>query len=246
MKDLKMFKYIVYFILLGNIIYARPLYTFGNISVNHLNWSKSTQEKTNHKDFNYLEIEGGAGYNWGEFYGFIDIENPSKNYTNETSENLRYIIKPIFDINIANNFAFHIQDYYFKSKNFYVNNLIYGISYKYSSSNFWFRPAIGLHYQDSTYYSGENGYMLRWALNYDFTIKGNKLSISQWHEMELDRKKEHYQFSDGNKNGTNGALSFWWHINKKFSTGIQYRYADHKLGYNSYQHAYIYSLKYNF
>ena len=241
-----MHKFIIYLFLLNNLIYAKPLYTFGNISINHLNWSNSTEQKTNHKDFNYIEIEGGAGYSWGDFYGFIDIENPSKSYDNQSNENLRYVIKPIFDINIANNFAFHIQDYYFKSKDFYVNNLIYGISYKYVTKNFWFRPVVGLHYQDSTYYSGNNGYMIRWAFNYDFNIKSNKFSISQWHEMEFNREKEHYQFSDGKKNGTNGALSIWWHLNKKITTGIQYRYADHKLGNDSYQNAYIYSLKYNF
>lgn len=81
--------------------------------------------------------------------------------------------------------------------------------------------------------------MIRWVLNYDFTSFGEKLSLGQWHEIELDRK-------DNDKTGVNGAVSLWWNINDKITTGLQYRYADNKLGNNTYQSATIYSLKYNF
>lgn len=226
--------------------FASPIYTFSNVSINHLDWSSSTQNKTNHKDFTYLELEGGAGYNWGDFYGFIDIENPTKNYNDNVGDEQRYVLKPIFDIKLYDNISFHLQDYYFKSKSYYVNNLVAGISYLYRNNNFWIRPALGIHNQTSTYSNGMNGYMFRWVLNYDFTLFQNNLSLSQWHEIEFDRAQKHYQFSDGKSTGTNGALSLWWHINKNYTTGIQYRYANHKLGYDAYQNATIYTLKYNF
>lgn len=139
-------------LLLGSGLFAKesdnftPLYTFSNVSVNYLDWSSSTENKTAHGDFSYLELEGGAGFKWGDFYGFFDIENPTKSYSDTSPDNLRYVAKPILNINLIDNFTFHIHDYYLKSKDFYVSNLITGISYKYSTSNFWIRPMIGTHY----------------------------------------------------------------------------------------------------
>ena len=107
-------------------------------------------------------------------------------------------------------------------------------------------------YQDSTYFSGWNGYMAGWIFNYDFNVLGEDFFVFQWHEMEFNRDKEHYQLNngitigDGSSHGINGALSIWWKAHKKVTTGIQYRYAENKLGFANYQSAFIYSLKYNF
>ncbi|MFV8208602.1 outer membrane protein OmpK, partial [Enterobacter cloacae complex sp.6701988] len=53
---------------------------FADINVNYLDWSRHTVNKsknTTHKeDFAYFELEGGANFNWGELYGFFDLENP--------------------------------------------------------------------------------------------------------------------------------------------------------------------------
>ena len=231
----------------------KPLYSFINTSVNYLDWDNSTEGTTTQKDFAYLELEGGAGWTWGEFYGFIDIENPTKSYNNTPAYDLRIGAEAILDINLLGDLALHIQDYYLNSNTFYVSNLVTGFSYKYVSDfGLWIKPFIGAHYQDSTYYSGFNGYMAGWALNYDFKLFEQKVALFQWHEMEFNRDKEHYQLDngmaigDGKSHGINGALSAWWNINKKFTTGIQYRYAENKLGFESYQSAIIYSFKYNF
>ena len=231
----------------------KPLYSFINTSVNYLDWSKASENKTAYTDFTYLELEGGVGWTWGEFYGFIDIENPTSTYSEDSSNNLRVAVKPIIDINLYKNFALHIQDYYFTSENFYVSNLVTGVSYKYSAGyDFWIKPFIGVHYQNDTYYSGWNGYMAGWVFNYNFNIFEEKISISQWHEIEFNRDKEYYQLNDGTPIGDgkshamNGALSLWWHINKNFTAGLQYRYTDNKLGYANYLSAGIYTLKYKF
>lgn len=47
----------------------KPFYSFINTSINYLDWNKHTEQKTIQKDFVYLELEGGAGWSWGEFYG---------------------------------------------------------------------------------------------------------------------------------------------------------------------------------
>ncbi|MDH4945051.1 outer membrane protein OmpK [Sulfurimonas sp. C5] len=232
-------------------LYAETLYSFLNASVNYFDWSKRTATQTLQRDFTYLELEGGVGWKWGEFYGYIDIENPNRDYNEAYPYDLRFALKPIFDIYIKNGFALHIQDFALKSKTFYVNNLITGFSYKYSTANFWFKPFIGIHYQNSSNYNGFNGYMTGWVFNYDTTIFGEKIKLFQWHEIEFAREKKHYlcdgiPTGDGQEYGVNGAISLWWSMTQNFTPGIQYRYADHKLGYATYQDAIIYSLKYYF
>ncbi len=230
-----------------------PLYTFKDVSINHLNWSKSSEKKTAYRDFTYLEVEGGAGWTWGEFYGFFDIENPLANYEDTSAKGLRIALKPILDIKLYENIYFHIQDYYLNSELFYVNNLVSGISYKLASgNNFWMKPFIGVHYQDDTYFHGFNGYMFGWQFYYNFKILNENFTLFQWHEMEFQRAKEYYQLSDGSpkgdgkSNGINGALSFWYNINESFTTGLQYRYTSNKLGYDEDLSAVIYSFKYYF
>ena len=127
-----------------------------------------------------------------------------------------------------------------------------GASYKYESDfGLWIKPFIGVHYTYDTYFHGLNGYMGGWVFNYDFGMFNQKFSISQWNEIEFGRDKKFYEddgepIGDGKSYGLNGALSTWWHINDDITTGVQYRYANHKLGNIEYQSAFIYTLKYNF
>ncbi|HBB1148496.1 TPA: hypothetical protein J0860_002303, partial [Escherichia coli] len=51
---------------------------------------------------------------------------------------------------------------------------------------------------------------------------------------------------NGGKEGLNGAVALWWNATSHITTGIQYRYADDKLGEDFYQDAIIYSIKFNF
>lgn len=232
----------------------KPNYYFLNTSINYLNWTASTEKDTPQKDFTYIELEGGAGWDWGEFYMFFDIENPTKRYGETPADNKRYALKPVLDIKLFDtNFNLHIQDYMLYSESFYVNNLVTGISYDIKNDlNLFLRPFIGTHYQKSTYYSGFNGYIGGWSLLYKFKMIENNFSISQWHEFEWGRDKEDYKLEDGTpigvgkSYGTQGALAFWWHPNTDITLGMQYRYALYNLGYNGYQDGFIYSLKYNF
>lgn len=228
-------------------------FTYSNVSINYLDWTSGTTDRSGKKDFFYLELEGGGGWDWGDFYFFADIENPEEGWHDDPPDNTRLVIKPIIDVKLGDsNWYFHFQDYYLNEDNFYVSNMVPGISYKYVNDGLFFKPFIGGHYQKSTYYSGWNGYMAGWVAAYDFTVKGQKLALSQWHEYEFNRDKDHYKADDGTRigdgasTGTNGAIALWWHINKKITTGIQYRYANNKLGSYSYQTGPIYTIKYNF
>ena len=211
--------------------FLKTTYVFKNVSVNYLDWSTSTEKETAQKDFVYLEFEGGAGFEWGEFYMFLDVEE---------ANNLRIAFKPILDISLIDNLYLHIQDYNLRSKEFYVSNLFTGLAYKINTDfGLWIKPFIATHYQSSSYYSGFNGYSAGWTFLYNTEIVKEKFSIAQWHECTLDRR-------DNDNIGRQGALSFWWHPMDEVSTGLQYRYASHELGSQSYQDGFIYSLKYNF
>ena len=236
--------------------FVTPNFTYGDTSVNYLDWSSGTEQrakgKTNFSDFVYIELEGGAGWDWGEFYFFADIENPTKNWNNVPTDDRRFVIKPILDIKLGeSDFYFHLQDYFLKSKTFFVNNLVPGIAYKYVNGDFWIRPFIGPHYQESTFYDGFNGYMAGWTFIYSFKIGEEKFMLSNWHEFEFNRNEEHYLYAgnpvgDGRSHGVNGALAFWWIPINALTAGVQYRYSNYKLGLDAYATAVIYSLKYNF
>ena len=242
MKKLILILLLITTTLLGENLF-KPTYTFQNASINYLNWTQRTEDKTPQKDFVYLELEGGAGFSWGEFYMFIDAENPTHSWNDEPADNLRLVFKPILDISIVDNFYLHIQDYNLQSKEFYISNFFTGLAYKINTDfGLWIKPFIATHYQASTYYSGFNGYAVGWTFLYDLKIQEQKFSISQWHECTLDRRDPGYN----DKTGRQGALAFWWHTTDSITTGLQYRYASHELGSEIYQDGFIYSLKYNF
>ena len=233
--------------------FFKTTYSFKNLSLNYLNWSSRTKEESLQKDFTYLQLEAGAGFNWGSFYMFADIDNPTRDYAKEPMHNRRFVFKPIVDVKLFDT-PWHIytQSYNLKSKTFYVSNTIAGLSYKITDENLLFEPFLAPHYQQSSYYSGMNGYMFGWFLKYNFTLLGEKFFIMNWHEHEFKRAKANYlgedgvPMGDGKSKGVQGSLSFWWHIHKHLTLGLQYRYADAKLGYDGYQNAVIYSIRHYF
>ena len=237
-----MFKIKIWFLVffLGDFsLYAsdflKTKYSFSNVSLNYLNWSN-----TNAEDFPYLEYEGGAGYSWGETYIFVDFRNPTRSYNDASKHKLAIALKPTIDIKIKNSFAFHVQDYDLHSKPYYTNDAIVGFSYKINTKyNFWTKPFAGYHYKTSKYYTGSDGYMLGWLLNYKY----KQFSLFQWHEMTFNRNhKDGY----GNHIGTQGAIKLWYNTKQHISVGVQYRYANYELGKKAYQWGYISSIKYNF
>jgi len=131
------FKVLLLTTLFTTSIFAEQLYSFSNVSVNYLDWSKGTEDRTTQKDFGYVTLEGGVGWDWGEFYGNLNIENPTKKYTDdETSNTQRYATFADFDINIKNGFRLHFQNFHTHSDTFYVNDFVVGGAYKYQNGFF--------------------------------------------------------------------------------------------------------------
>lgn len=232
---------------------ADPLYSYKNINLNYLDWSGATEKKTSQKDFAYVGVEGGFGYDSFDFYGYLNLENPTKSYNGNPPDTLRYVGFSDLDIKLRDAWKLHIQNFYLNGDDFRVNNFVVGLAYKYSDgSGFWIKPFLGMHYTSDTYFNDLNGYMTGWVLHYPFAISGEQFSLFQWNEIEFGRKKNFYEDSSGNPTGDgksygfNGAVSLWWYHMQALTSGVQYRYAKHKLGSLEYQSALIYTLKYNF
>ena len=240
------------FLLLSVSLQAAPNYWFGDVNLNYFDWDEHAENETAKGDFSYVGIEGGAGWNSVDAYGFLNIENPTHSYNDEAPRDLRFSAFCDVDVEIKNNFKFHFQDFALNSGSYYVNDFVLGIAYKLDTDfGLWFRPFLAIHHTYDTYYKGLNGYMTGWLFNYDFRMFDYNFSIFQWNEIEFGRDKEFYldngkSVGDGASWGLNGAISFWMHLSKIFTVGVQYRYAKNKLGYKGRQAGTIYTLKYNF
>ncbi|WP_263081465.1 ion channel protein Tsx [Endozoicomonas sp. Mp262] len=224
-------------------------YGFGNVSINRLDWSNGTEHRSGKKDFTYLELEGGAGFSWGEIYGFADLENPHKKNEEEDGDGRRTALKGTIRYYLGNtgfNLYGHIYDT--ESHGFSEQNRLLGIGYNYQNDNLFFKPFLAANNTQSTFFSGSNGYVAGWVLGYNFKLADQDLMLTNWHEYEFNRSEDYSKNEDGSgeKNGVNGAVALWWNATNHITAGIQYRYADNKLGSNSYQNAMIYSLRYNF
>ena len=228
---------------------AEYLYGFGDMSVNYLDWSNGTEERANgfKKDFWYLELEGGAGFTWGELYGFADLENLEKG-SDKVSTSLKGSIA--YKTGIAE-LRVYGQVYNTNSAGFTAQNNVLGLSYAFNGDGWFFNPFIGFHHTMTTAgdksFGGMNGGMFGWSAGYNFNAFGEKFMISNWHESEFGRNDKYMIVAgEGDHVTANGAIAFWWNATENVTTGIQYRYAFNKLGTSGNQNAMIYTVKYNF
>lgn len=239
-----------------------PQWSFANASINYLDWSSGTESRTADNaaksDFYYLELEGGLGYSWGEFYGFFDIENPGHDHFDEDSngqDNFRTAAKVTSHLYLGDSpFSLYLHVYDFRDYGFNgrEQDQILGFGYRHTFDNgLWVKPFLGAARVQSDGYTGMNGGMLGWVLGYDFKAFDQSFSLTNWHEQTFERDDEYleqnYVGDKADSVGTNGAVALWWHPHPAITTGVQYRYSDNKLGTpNQYQNAMIYSIKFNF
>lgn len=240
-------------------------WSFKDVSVNHLDWTGSTESRTSKgpftqkKDFTYLELEGGMGGKWGDLYGFFDVENPDKDSHNagDSAMDRRYAMKAVAHINMTELGGVPVQlyahIYNFMDDGFRDQNNVLGLSTAYNNGGFWIKPFLGAHYETKTDLGTQyNGLMTGWVFGYSFKAWDQSFMVSSWHETELNRKDSYLVMArDGdivtaNKTAQNGALSLWWNATPHITTGVTYRYAKNKLGWAAYQDGFIYTARYNF
>lgn len=107
-------------------------YGFGNVSINRLDWSNGTEGRSGKKDFTFLELEGGAGFDWGEIYGFFDLENPHKHNEEADGDGRRTAMKGTVRYYLGEtgfNLYGHIYDV--SSKGFDEQNRLVGVGFNY-------------------------------------------------------------------------------------------------------------------
>ncbi|USE35949.1 outer membrane protein OmpK [Endozoicomonas sp. SCSIO W0465] len=223
---------------------ADYLYGFGNVSISRLDWTDETEEDTGKKDFTFLEIEGGAGFDWGEVYGFFDLENPHKKNEESDGDGRRTAMKGTLRYYLGStpfNIYAHIYD--FDSAGFTEQNRLLGVGFNYQNANTFFKPFLAVNNTNtSAGFSGFNGYVAGWVAGYSFSLLEQSFMATNWNEYEFDRDT---QYGNVGKDGWNGAAALWWNANEKITLGLQYRYADDKLGLPTYQDGLVYTLKYN-
>ncbi len=238
-----------------------PIWSFADVSVNYLDWSNGTESRTADNaaksDFLFLEIEGGAGFTWGEVYGFLDFENPGNDQFDAASggkDNFRTAGKLTSHFYLGDSpFSIYAHLYDFRDYGFDVReqDQILGFGYRHTFANgLWVKSFIGAARVQSHGYTGMNGGMAGWVAGYDFSAFNQAFTLSNWHEQTFSRDDDYltqnYVGSKAGKVGTNGAVALWWHPHKRITTGIQYRYANEKLATpDQYQNAVIYTLKFN-
>ncbi|GAA4875836.1 outer membrane protein OmpK [Ferrimonas pelagia] len=229
---------------------AEYLYGFGSVSANYLDWTDKTEERAGKGDFLFLEAEGGAGFTWGDVYGFIDLENPfAGSGHDDANKDTRTAIKGNVGINTpVDNVQLFAQVYNLADSSGYnVVNQKYGLRYTlFTESGFWAKPFIATHYAHNSYdgggFAGLTGGTIGWVAGYDFQAAGQKFSVSNWHETDFARDEAYNEDSVGH----DGAIALWWHATDNLTAGLQYRYSHNNLGSATYQDGMIYTVKYNF
>lgn len=203
---------------------AAPVYSFSSVSVNSLDWKDDA-----HKDYMFLEAEAGAGYKWGEVYGFVDLENIGK-------DTQAYFAKVTARVNMAKGVQAYFQFNDWNDGDFQTQNRVIGLGTEYSKGSFWIKPFAGVNQEQVTGQGARmNGYITGYVAGMSF---GDKFSVTNWHETFISRK-------DDQKNGHNGAVAAWYHLDKTWTTGVQYRYATSNLGNEGFSKGIVYTIKAN-
>jgi hypothetical protein len=221
-------------------------FNFGSVSINHLDWVDATESRSHLSDFNFIEVEAGGGRNWGTFYGFVDIENVDK--YNSLSE-LQASVKANAAFNTPlKDVAVYTQVFSVLANDFYTADTVVGAQYQgFHGANWSFNPFIGVqHSYTSAGFSGMNGMMAGWSAMYNFKAYEQNFSFTNWHEFTTNRNSDYLALGEKEGFSVNGGAAFWWHMTKDITTGLQYRYADNKLGTDINANAVIYTLKFNF
>jgi hypothetical protein len=231
-----------------NLSAAEYRYGFSNIYLDYQSWDHSFNEIDNAKDRNIAVagIEGGLGFDFGEFYGFYEYENFNKSDRGHSLKASGHIYLGESD------FSVYGQVYDTGNSGFSEQSRVLGFGYTgLVGDNYWFKPFIGAHDLetsdgfDGNNASGFNGYMAGWSAGYNFNLASQKFSIVNWNEIEFARN-DTYADQQGGSSSWNGAVVATWHISESFYTGVQYRYFQNKLGNKGYGDLLIYRVGYSF
>ncbi|XNM79224.1 outer membrane protein OmpK [Escherichia coli] len=112
--------------------------------------------------------------------------------------------------------------------NFHDDMFLYGIGYNFTGSGWWFKPFFAKRYKDQPITLATTA-MSPAGLQVTTLCWGAKFTLTNWNEYEFDRDAT-YAAGNGGKEEGLSAVALWWNATSHITTGIQYRYADDKLG----------------
>lgn len=226
---------------------AEYLYGFGNVYADYLTWTNGTQGyngvdvSEGRDDHITIGAEGGAGFSWGEIYGFYEYEKVNRAST-ERSQAAKFSMH----YKVAGNVTAYGQIYDYSENGagnaFDEQNRVLGLGYVgLAGQNYWFKPWIGVNEvtTGNSEASGLNGGMLGWSAGYNFSVAGQPLMVTNWNEVEFARN-DAYEIAQNGSTGLNGGVSLWYDINDRVYTGLTYRYFANKLGVDGYGDAVIF------
>lgn len=225
--------------------HASYQYGFSNVYVDYLTWTngKGAFDKLDvsetRDDHIAIGIDGGAGFSWGEVYGFYEYEK-----LNKGSDKRSQAVKLSGHYKLFENVTAYAQVYDLVDNAFGgEQNRVIGAGYLgLTGPNYWFKPWIGVHdvsREGESGVSGLNGGMLGWNAGWNVTVGNQKLLITNWNEFEFGRSAEYQKSVKTKSTGINGGLSVWYDITPRLYTGLTYRYFSNKLGVEGYGDALI-------
>ena len=242
-------------------VQAEYLYGFGSMYADYQVWDQgfgndndNNGNEIKNRNQAVIGIEGGAGFSWGQIYGFYDYEGVDR-AQDDRGASLKGTIH--YNIPKAQGVSLYAQVYNTDTDaGFHEQNRVLGLGYTGIKGDGWaFTPFIGAHYVNSTFAapgqtfssvnSGNNGGMLGWVGFYNTNIGTQNFTFSTWGEYEFARD-DAYSLAQGDNWGLNGSLNAMWNMTKDLSAGVLYRYTVNKLGRKGYQDLLIYRLQYNF
>jgi len=131
----------------------------------------------------------------------------------------------------------HMQLFDTADNTFQDQNRVIGLGTRLKNGNFWMKPFVGIHQESKTGAGIDfNGAMLGWVLGYNFTLAGESMTFTNWHEIEIGRKPKFLRMArdgevvTGSTTGLSGAAALTWNLKEWLKFAVTYRYALNKLG----------------
>ncbi|RBW64176.1 hypothetical protein DS893_15490 [Vibrionales bacterium C3R12] len=238
---------------------AEYLYGFGSMYADYQVWDQGIGNDDDNfggdiSDRNQavIGIEGGAGFDWGQIYGFYDYEGVDRAGDDRGASTKGTIHYNLTDSGVSLYAQVYNTD---ADSGFHEQNRVLGLGYTGLGGEGWgFTPFIGTHQINSGDISGNNGGMAGWVGFYNTDIAGQSFTFSTWGEYEFARNDDYAQnqsttFGSNESSeswGLNGSINAMWNFHENLSAGVLYRYTVNKLARKGYQDLVIYRLQYNF
>jgi hypothetical protein len=227
---------------------AEQKYGWGNLHFDYQSWDAGFKDQEFEQAV--VGIEGGAGFSWGEMFGFYDYENilrKEKEHGQTMNGEVHYYLG-------NSGVSLFGKVYSSQSPNFKETNQFFGLGYTaLKGDGWWFKPWIGRQYVNAHnkfgpnhFVNGYNGFSIGWNGGYAFKLFNQNFLLSNWNEINLMRNDDYAENNTGHNEGLNGGLNLTWNITNDISTTIMYRYFMNRLGADGYGDILIYRIAYTF